>query len=79
MNDKELLGDAHAYIKVGQAKAQYPRIGSAFRDERGQISLKIDTLPLPGSGWTGWINIFPRKASGQKAINKEFADDDIPF
>lgn len=66
---KELVGDVCAYMPAREAggKARYPRIGIAFKDDRGQISLKIDTLPLPGTGWDGWVNIFPRTEKSQSA------------
>lgn len=59
---KEILGDACAYIAPLRRndKARYLKIGLALRDG-DRISLKIDTLPLPESGWEGWINVFPRR------------------
>ena len=63
---KEFIGDACAYIPAADrsSKTQYPRIGVAFCDtEDGRISIKLDTLPLPGANWSGWINIFPRDKS----------------
>ena len=60
---KQFLGDLCAYIKrPTDDKAQYPRIGTVFTDERGQISVKIDTMPLDPA-WTGWCNVFPRQAN----------------
>ena len=59
---KTIIGDVCAYIKKpGQEKASYPRIGVAFEDARGRISLKIDTLPI--KDWEGWVNIFPRQGN----------------
>lgn len=57
---KSVLGDACAYIPSPRQgdKARYYKIGLAMRDG-DRISIKIDTLPLPGMGWSGWINIFP--------------------
>jgi hypothetical protein len=57
---KSVLGDACAYIPGPRQgdKARYYKIGLAMRDG-DRISIKIDTLPLPGMGWSGWINIFP--------------------
>jgi hypothetical protein len=61
-----LIGDACAHIPAhaNGGKAAYRQIGKAFKDGDGdgdRISIKIDTLPLPGSGWEGWINVFPPK------------------
>ncbi len=83
---KTFIGDACAYCKTpDMAKAKYPRIGAAFADEEGQISVKIDSVPIPNSGWTGWVNIFPRKektetvADRDKAFRSNDDEDDIPF
>ena len=91
---KDFIGDLCAYIpkQPGQNKASYHRVGSAFTDsENKQISLKIDTMPIQGSGWGGWLNVFPPKSDRPKAIppgrplpgtpNSHFTDmdDDIPF
>jgi len=85
-----LMGDACAHIPAhaNNGKSAYRQIGKAFRDG-DRISIKIDTLPLPGCGWEGWVNIFPiREPLGPVPA---FAgpippttriiprDDDIPF
>ena len=84
-----LIGDACAHIPVhaNGGKAGYRQIGKAFKDGT-RITIKIDTLPLPGSGWEGWVNIFPSKESlgpdpefaGPTATTRRVVhDDDIPF
>lgn len=73
---KEILGDACAYIAptVRGGKARYHKIGIAMRDSDGdRISLKLDTLPLPGSGWEGWINIFPSERQPRPADPRDRA------
>lgn len=85
---KKLIGDACAYIP-GQGKdgkVAYPRIGLVFQDSGDKrLSIKIDTLPLPGSGWTGWVNVFERR---EKPIGEgvdsfktgpDRSPDDAPF
>jgi len=58
---KEIIGDACAYIPgVNGVKNRYFKIGTGMRDG-DRISVKIDTIPLPGLGWDGWVNIFPRQ------------------
>lgn len=77
---KELLGDLCAFIPAKSAsdKNRYPRIGTAFIDsEDKRISLKIDSLPIDGSGWLGWVNIFPPK--GPKPVKPDIDEDDEPF
>ena len=85
---KDFIGDLCAYIpkRQGQPKPSYHRVGSAFRDSTTQqISLKIDTMPIAGCGWEGWLNVYPRKEEGAQAkpstSMKQFMDDDddIPF
>lgn len=82
---RELLGDACAYMKKsGAEKASYRKIETAFKDEQGRISVVLDTLPLPHSGWEGWINVFPTSetAVGKKPVKQNYSadfEDDIPF
>jgi hypothetical protein len=91
---KTVIGDACAHMLPARAgeKARYVRIGTAVQDDDGRISLKVDTLPVPNTGWSGWINIFTRDSSGQPprpASTSEAAaprigiaaldDDDVPF
>ena len=59
---RSVIGDACAYIpglRQGD-KARYYKIGLAMQDG-DRISVKVDTLPLAGMGWSGWINIFPQE------------------
>lgn len=55
----KFAGEVSAYTpgKNG-AKGTYRRIGSFFQGDDGRLSAKIDTLPIPGTGWEGWINFF---------------------
>jgi len=78
------LGDACAYIPQGGGKkALYVKIGAAFIDEEDNwVALKLDSIPIPGSGWTGWINIFNEETRKTAPANREKElgfDDDIPF
>ena len=84
---KSRIGDVCAYCKPpNMSKALYVKIGTAFTDEDGQISLKLDSLPLSSANWTGWVNIFdskkgeaPATASRPSKPPLEVPDDDIPF
>ena len=91
---KKILGDACAFIPgVAGGKNRYMKIGIAMTDG-DRISLKLDTLPLPGTGWEGWVNIFPSSNDTSNKPVPAFAgpldtpragtrrvveDDDIPF
>jgi hypothetical protein len=50
------------YQKDGQEKARWMQIGRVFENDRG-LSLKLDALPLAGSG-DCWIKLFPAKGKG---------------
>lgn len=87
MSRLDLIGDACAMIpgKDG-GKSTYRKIGTAFTDNQARVVLKIDTLPLFGSGWEGWVNIFERKPQApssphprQRRSSISDMDDDIPF
>ena len=67
MSEKNFWGEVFAYIPPAprQDKGQYRRIGSAFTDDQGRLSIRIDTLPLPGSRWEGWLNIFDQKTQNR--------------
>lgn len=81
------VGDVCADLgkrEEGDKSSRYKRIGVAFKDDTGRLSIKIDTLPLPNDTWKGWTNIFfdedktttaPPKGSRQAQLE----DDDIPF
>lgn len=81
---KTLIGDACADMgkAPGADKRKYIRIGTVFRDDTyGSLSIKIDTLPLPGTGWEGWINVFERQPaeSAKRAAPRALGEEDIPF
>lgn len=59
--EKTYIGAVHAHMpQPDGAKAKYPRVGSAFEDSEGRLSVKLDSLPI-GTNWSGWLNIFPPK------------------
>ena len=79
------IGNAKAFIAAADSatgKAQYIYIGAVFKKGE-EFVLKIDSLPLPGCGWQGWVNIFPDDKKSERPtrggdVNFEI-DDDIPF
>lgn len=58
-------GNVKAFIRAVDnadgGDARYILIGTAFLDEQQRMVLKIDALPMPLSGWRGWVNIFEDK------------------
>lgn len=72
----------------GEEKKRYINIGSAFTDDQGRVSLKLDAVPV-NPEWTGWLSLYPVKSDrpaqqqskpkpAPAAANGD-ADEDIPF
>ena len=61
------------YMKDGEEKTQWMRIGVMLQKDDGKISIKLDALPLPnGEKNEVWLNAFEIK-------KKEELNDKIPF
>lgn len=73
------LGDACACIPQANGQNVYRKIGAFFTDARGNTCMKIDTLPLSGSGWEGWVNCFAARTPTDKAQPGKCSDSAIPF
>jgi len=68
---------------TGEEKKRYLEIGNIFQDSRkGDLKIKIDSLPVMKGGWDGWANAYELK---EYAPNKPFnqgnedMDQSIPF
>jgi len=44
----------------GQTKKRYINIGSAFTDDQGRISIKLDAVPVSPE-WSGWVSLYALK------------------
>lgn len=45
----------------GEKKKRYVTCGSAFTDEQGRLSIKLDAVPVTPE-WSGWLSLFePRQ------------------
>lgn len=77
--------------QTGEEKKRYQTIGAVFQNDKGQLSLKLETIPV-GPEWSGWISFFEPKPQGQQRPASQaapanrgqqpIADDDdesIPF
>lgn len=73
----EVTVKAGTYLKDGQEKIRYQRIGSVIETKKGQM-LKLDQMPLVEGGWSGWAYLFEPKVDG-KAPAKSNDFDDIDF
>lgn len=71
--------------KNGETKKRWMNVGVVFENDNGQLSLKLETIPV-GPGWSGWINFFEPKmaavtehqAAKANGYQKQ-SDGDIPF
>ena len=49
----------------GEEKKRYQNVGSAFTDDDGRISIKLDAVPV-GPEWSGWLSLYlPKDDRGQ--------------
>jgi len=44
----------------GETKKRYVNIGKVFENDKGQLSLKLDTIPVDPN-WSGWVSFFEPK------------------
>lgn len=50
----------------GETKKRYVNVGSVFENDKGNLSLKLDAVPV-GQEWSGWISFFePKERDGQR-------------
>lgn len=47
--------------KAGNKKKNYVKCGAAFTNDEGQISIKLDSVPV-SPGWSGWLSLFSPRA-----------------
>ena len=72
--------------KTGDIKKRYSKCGSVFINDEGNISFKMDTMPV--GGWDGWINarepfdgdkpVRQSSTPTRKSKGMDF-EDDAPF
>lgn len=77
----EVTVRAGTYMKDGQEKVRYQRIGDVIETKKGPM-LKLHSVPIV-EGWTGWCYLFSPKTDDQKSAAKQsndgFPDEDIQF
>ena len=77
------------YISAdGEKKKRYMTIGTVFENEKGQLSMKLDGIPVTPD-WSGWISFFEPKGRNETPSERPQkpapsaaespADDDFPF
>lgn len=58
-------------------KKRWIKIGGIFENDKGQLSLKIDTMPgIPPEGL--WLNVFPKKPKDQDQGNQVQDEEQWP-
>jgi hypothetical protein len=70
----------------GNEKKRYLNCGSAFTDDEGRVSIKVESIPV-GPDWSGWLSLYPVKeregVGAQQASRgrdgRGDGGDDIPF
>jgi hypothetical protein len=69
--------------RQGAEKKRYTTIGTLFRYDDGNVSLKLDSVPV-GQGWNGFVSFYDleeRKTGSETSTREPGAelDDEIPF
>lgn len=71
--------------KNGQTKKRWQNVGVVFENDQGQLSLKLETIPV-GPNWSGWISFFEPKekeyapvTEHSKANANAYVDDSEAF
>lgn len=66
----------------GETKKRYTKIGAVFENDEGNLSLKLDSVPV-GPNWTGWISFYeprdnrqPPAPRSQAEVDKKWAKED---
>lgn len=69
-----------SYQKDGEEKTRWHIMGNCFENDKGQLSIKIDSMPI---NFDGWISLFTPKdktqSGNQTQGNADALSDDIPF
>ena len=72
----------------GETKKRYLTCGKVFENDKGQLSIKMECLPI-GPDWSGWLSLYVPKEREPSPVTQHsaakanaFVDDDladIPF
>ena len=46
--------------REGNKKKRYMNVGTVFQNDEGQLSMKLDAIPI-SKEWSGFINFYPPK------------------
>ena len=79
----DLVAKVGEYELNGEKKARWFTCGAVFENEKGQLSAKLNGIPVGGE-WNGWLNLSlpsEQKSGGQAvsaAPKAEVKKDDLP-
>lgn len=54
---RRLVASNGEYQKDGETKKRWQRVGTMFKGDDGEISIKLDSIPV-GPDWSGWVKAF---------------------
>lgn len=84
----DIVATVGEYKINNETKKRYVNCGSAFTNEQGQISIKLDSVPVSPE-WSGWLSLYPVREQGRQATpqrsqqparEEEYDEDgEIPF
>lgn len=83
---KRAVAVTGTYESGGETKKRYTTVGTLFKYEDGNLSLKIESVPVGGE-WSGFVSFFdlddkkkPEAKTGARSSNPNpDLNDDIPF
>jgi hypothetical protein len=52
--------------RQGNEKSRYLNVGAVFENDRGNLSLKLEALPVGNPEWTGWLQLFEPRDDQQQ-------------
>ena len=81
----DLVAKVGEYELNGEKKARWFTCGAVFENEKGQLSAKVNGIPV-GTDWNGWLNLSlpsEQKSGGQTTpvspkAAVETKKDDLP-
>ena len=56
--------------KQGNEKKRYVNVGAVFENDQGQMSIKLETIPV-GPEWSGWLSMYEPKERTAAPSNQD--------
>ena len=55
----------------GEEKFRYQQLGIVLENENGQLSLKLNALPLPNEKGEVWVNFYPVESKEESSSEEK--------